>query len=265
MDVLKDPQAGKGHRHPFIKLMTKQMVTYLKDSVDPFHWPEFIQSNVEFSTNTIQEALDRESSKDIFATRCIASYMVMRRETIGTRPCIVLMRSTRRLYLQEHVLQHPIIAELENTALDMVFIANDIYSFKKELGDNGALNNIITVIEKDPTTQHLDLQGRLHHAGRIFQAALDRFSACRDGLPSFGDGETDRQVAAFADGLVDWVLGSIEWSMVNQRYYVFLNDDDRRKNIIRLDDPWFMSARFRLLLLFSTGIVISYVLFLMTS
>lgn len=255
--------------------------------MDPFHWPEFIQSNVEFSTNTIQEALDRESSKDIFATRCIASYMVMRRETIGTRPCIVLMRSTRRLYLQEHVLQHPIIAELENTALDMVFIANvrlvrlsrrdaglltdisvafqDIYSFKKELGDNGALNNIITVIEKDPTTQHLDLQGRLHHAGRIFQAALDRFSACRDGLPSFGDGETDRQVAAFADGLVDWVLGSIEWSMVNQRYHVFVNDDDRRKNIIRLDDSWFMSARFRLLLLFSTSVVISYVLFLMMS
>ena len=102
----------------------------LKDAVDPFHWPEFVQSNVDFATNVVQEALDREASKDILATRCIASYTVMRRETVGTRPCIVLMRSTRRLYLQEHVLKHPIIAEMENYALDMVFIANVRVSLK---------------------------------------------------------------------------------------------------------------------------------------
>jgi hypothetical protein len=100
------------------------MVARMKDAVDPFHWPEFLHSNVVFAANTIQEALDREASKDISATRCIDSYMVMRRETVGTRPCIVLMRSTRRLYLPEHVLQHPIIAEMENSVLDAVFLAN---------------------------------------------------------------------------------------------------------------------------------------------
>ncbi|OAX32838.1 terpenoid synthase [Rhizopogon vinicolor AM-OR11-026] len=261
IDVLKDPRSGKGHRHPFIKLMTNQMVARLKEAVDPFHWPEFIQSNIDFAMNTVQEALDREASKDILATRCITSYMVMRRETVGTRPCIVLMRSTRRLYLSEHVLQHPIVAEMENTSLDMVFLANDIYSFKKELGDNGALNNIITVIQKDPNTQHLDLQERIDHAGKLFQAAMDRFNACRDALPSFGDEETDRQVAAFADGLVDWVLGSIEWSIANHRYRVFVDDDDRKNNILRLDDRWFMSGKFKLLLLL-ISIVFTMILFL---
>ncbi|KAG1754774.1 isoprenoid synthase domain-containing protein [Suillus paluster] len=246
VDVLKDPQAGKGHR---------QMVARLKDAVDPYHWPEFIQSNAEFAKNTIQEALDREASKDIAATRCIASYMIMRRETVGTRPCFVLIRSTRRLYLPEHVLQHPVVADMENSALDMVYLANDIYSFKKERGDNGALNNIITVIQKDPTTQHLDLQDRFDHAGKLFQVALDRFNACRDALPSFGDEGGDKQVAAFADGLVDWIRGSIEWSMVNHRYRVFVNDDDRRENILRLDDRWSMSAVFQLLLLFTSIVV----------
>lgn len=200
IDVLQDPQVGKGHRHPFIKLMSKQMAARLKDAVDPYHWPEFIQSNAEFAKNTIQEALDREASKDITATRCIASYMIMRRETI------TLMRSTGRLYLPRHVLQHLVVAEMENNALDMVYIANlfqDIYSFKKERGDNGALNNIITVIHKDPTTQYLDLQERFNHAGKLFHVALDRFSTCRDALPSFDDEETNRQVAAFSDGLMD--------------------------------------------------------------
>lgn len=100
------------------------MVTRLKDAVDPFHWPEFIQSNVDFAINTVQEAQDREASKNVLATRCTASYMVMRRETVGTRPCIILMRSIQRLYLPENVMQNPVVAEMENTALDMVLFAN---------------------------------------------------------------------------------------------------------------------------------------------
>jgi len=139
IDVLQDPQAGKGDHHPFTKLMSEYALKYLpyhsneglrqiaarlKDAVDPYHWAEFIQSNAEFAKNTVQEALDREASKDIAATHCIASYAIMRRETIGTRPCFVLMRSTLRLYLPKHVLQHPVVAEMENSALDMVYIAN---------------------------------------------------------------------------------------------------------------------------------------------
>jgi len=50
--------------------------------------------------------------------------MVMRRETIGTRPCLVLMRSTRRLYIPDDVLINPIIREMEDVTLDMVYIAN---------------------------------------------------------------------------------------------------------------------------------------------
>jgi len=142
-------------------------------------------------------------------------------------------------------------------------LLQDIYSFKKELADIGALNNIITVIQKDPTTQHLDLQGRFDHAGNLFKAALDRFNACRDALPGFGDDETDRQVASFADGLVDWVLGNIEWSIVNHRYNVFGNDDDRRNHVLRLDDRWLMSGRFTLLLLLILSIAITYISFLM--
>jgi hypothetical protein len=91
---------------------------------------------------------------------------------------------------------------------------------------------------------------------------MDRFNACKDALPRFGDEETDRQVAAYVDGLMVWVLGSIEWSIANRRYSVFVNDHDRRNNILRLEDRWFTSNRFSLLLLF-ISIVISYILFLM--
>jgi len=125
------------------------------------------------------------------------------------------------------------------------------------------LNNIITVIQNDPTTQHLDLQEAIYHAGSLFQAALNRFNTCRDSLPGFDD-ETDRQVAAFADGLVDFMSGNIEWSLVNQRYKVFANDDDRRNNILRLDGRWskFVSRMFEFRILLLISIVVAYTLFL---
>jgi hypothetical protein len=135
-----------------------------------------------------------------------------------------------------------------------------IYSFKKERDDNGALNNIITVMQMDPATQHLDLQERFDHAGKLFHVALDRFNICRDALPSFGDEETNRQVAVFADGLMDWIVGSIEWSEVTKRYKVFVDDNDRRENILRLEDRWSMSVIFQLLLLF-IGILLTCISF----
>lgn len=44
----------------------------------------------------------------------------------------------------------------------------------------------------------------------------------------------DKYLSAYGDGLTDWVIGNIEWSLVNCRYKVFCNDSDRRSNVVRL-------------------------------
>ncbi|KAI6131966.1 isoprenoid synthase domain-containing protein [Pisolithus croceorrhizus] len=237
LQTLKDGQSETSTRHPFIKLMSKEMMARLKSAVDPFHWPQFISTNVDFARNTVREALDREASKSAHSTRDLHSYMITRRETIGTRPCFVLMRSTRRLYIPDSVLEEDAVKGMENAALDMVYIANDIYSFKKEQGDNGALNNIITVILKDPDTSHLDLQGSINYAGELFKAALDEFTAYRSKIPPF-DSDMNKYLSDYADGLIDWVIGNIEWSIVNNRYKVFCSDSDRRSNIMRLGNRY---------------------------
>ena len=254
----------------------------MKAAVDPFHWPQFIDSNADFANNTIQEALDRESHSDKNAAHDIQRYMVMRRETIGTRPCFVLMRSTRRLYIPDDVLANPTIKEMENVALDMVFIANvrkafqlyhleieitlcfiqDVYSFKKEHGDNGALNNILTIMQKDPTTEHMDLQERLDYTKRMFTAALDRFNACREKVPSI-DEDMDKHIASYADGLIDWVVGNIQWSVLNHRYNTFLNDEDRRNNIMRIAQDSPRRILQRILSIFSIAVIISLIYFLL--
>ena len=88
-------------------------------------------------------------------------------------------------------------------------------------------------MEKDPMTSHLNLQQRLDHTEKLFRASLNRFHACRKRLPSFSK-DLDPQVSLYADGLVDWIAGNIEWSAVNHRYKTFLNHLDRKNNIMRL-------------------------------
>ncbi|KIJ69093.1 hypothetical protein HYDPIDRAFT_79567 [Hydnomerulius pinastri MD-312] len=253
--TLRDKDGGKDSRHPFIKTMRRELIPNMKAIIDPFHWPQFIDANENFSRNTVREALEREI--DVNTARDVQSYMVMRRETIGTRPCFVLMRSTRHLYIPNRVLAHPVVEEMENLMLDMVYIANDIYSFKKEHGDNGALNNIITIIHKDPTTDHLNLQERIDYAGGLFKSAFDRFHACRKKLPSFGDADLDRQVSEYTDGLIDWGIGNIEWSMVNHRYNVFVNEMDRKNNIMRLNRAPFSSRQLLMLFILVLSILFS--------
>jgi len=137
----------------------------------------------------------------------------------------------------------------------LLFI-QDVYSFKKEYGDNGALNNLLTVLEKDPMTSHLDLQGRLDHAEKLFAAALDRFHACRKNMPSF-DQDMDQQVAAYADGLIDWAIGNIEWSCVNHRYNTFLDDKDRKNGIMRVELNSLRRKLQRFLLIFCVVLIMS--------
>jgi hypothetical protein len=240
----------------------RELVPNIKAAVNPFHWPQFIDSNEDFSKNTIQEALDRESHSNKDVVRDIQSYMVTRRETIGTRPCFVLMRSTRRLYIPDDILENPIIREMENVALDMVYIVNDVYSFKKEYGDNGALNNLLTVMQKDPMTGHLDLQERLDHTEKLFTVALDRFHTCRKKLPSFNR-DLDQHVAAYADGLIDWVTGNIEWSAVNHRYKTFLDDRDRMNNTMRLELNSLRHKLQRFLLMIFVALTMSALVYLL--
>lgn len=111
-------------------------------------------------------------------------------------------------------------------------------------------------MQKDLMTGHLDLQERLDHTKKLFTAALDRFHTYREKLPSFNR-DLDQQVAAYADGLIDWVAGNIEWSAVNHRYKTFLDDEDRKTNTMRLELNSLRRKLQRFLLMFLVALAVS--------
>ena len=64
----------------------------------------------------------------------------------------------------------------------------------------------------------LDLQSAVNFVGDLCQQSIDRFVAERANLPSWGP-EIDRQVNIYADGLADWIVGSLHWSFESERYF----------------------------------------------
>lgn len=117
-------------------------------------------------------------------------------------------------------------------------------------------------MQKDPMTAHLNLQERFDHTEKLFTAALDRFHAYKEQLPSF-NGDLDQHLAAYADGLIDWIVGNIEWSSVNHRYKTFLNDGDRKNNTMRLQLDGHGRKLQRLLLIFFVALIMSVLVYLL--
>lgn len=50
------------------------------------------------------------------------------------------------------------------------------------------------------------------------QLSFDRFNSEREKIPSWGP-EIDWQVAAYTQGLADWMAGNLHWSFESERYF----------------------------------------------
>jgi hypothetical protein len=48
--------------------------------------------------------------------------------------------------------------------------------------------------------------------------SIDRFVKERENLPSWSP-EIDRDVAVYVDGLSSWIIGSLHWSFLSERYF----------------------------------------------
>lgn len=64
----------------------------------------------------------------------------------------------------------------------------------------------------------LDLQAAVDFVGDMCKESIDRFTNYRDHLPSWS-ADMDEQVNIYIDGLADWIVGSLHWSFISERYF----------------------------------------------
>ncbi|KAJ6480169.1 isoprenoid synthase domain-containing protein [Mycena sanguinolenta] len=174
--------------------------------------PQFIETFDFFFQSVTQRAQDCAAG----VIPDLESYIALRRDTSGGRPSFVLIEYANNLNIPDEVMDHPLIASLGEAANDLVtcpkvlrldtplsaFTHNDL---------QGDTHNMIPVVMHE---QGMDLQSAVDFVTKMCKQSLDRFNAQ---LPSWG-AKIGRDVDIYVNRLANWIVGSLHWSFMTERY-----------------------------------------------
>ncbi|KAK7048258.1 isoprenoid synthase domain-containing protein [Favolaschia claudopus] len=168
--------------------------------------------------DSVVEQAERRSNSYICTMK---EYLAARRNNIGSYSTFVLLEICLGLDLPHEVMAHPLIVALNRDATDMIILANDMCSYKKEVLANDADYNAVTVVM---VNEHTDIAGGIQWISDYHDEIVEHFLRVREdvinknGFPSWGT-DIDDQVAKYIDGLGQWIRGHDEWNFGSGRYF----------------------------------------------
>ncbi|KAF8155792.1 isoprenoid synthase domain-containing protein [Crassisporium funariophilum] len=190
--------------------MTRDYYKRLILTASPGAQQRFIETFDFFFQSVTQQALDRAAG----VIPDLESYITLRRDTSGCKPCWALIEYANNLDIPDEVMEHPILRSLGEAANDLVTWSNDIFSYNVEQS-KGDTHNMIPVVMNQ---EGIDLQTAVDFVGNMCKESINRFVEDRERLPSWGP-KIDRDVAVYVDGLANWIVGSLHWSFESERYF----------------------------------------------
>ncbi|KIY47372.1 terpenoid synthase [Fistulina hepatica ATCC 64428] len=205
--------------------LAKDLYRRILPTASPGCQQRFIETMDFFFQSVTQQALDRKNGE----IPDLESYIALRRDTSGCKPCWALIEYANNLDIPDEVMDHPVIRNLGEAANDLVTWSNDIFSFDVEQS-KGDTHNMIPVVMND---RGLDLQSAVDFVGELCRQCIDRFVTERTQLPSWGP-EIDRDVNVYVEGLASWIVGSLHWSFESERYFGKRGHDVKNTRIVTL-------------------------------
>ncbi|KAJ7633071.1 isoprenoid synthase domain-containing protein [Roridomyces roridus] len=157
----------------------------------------------------------------------LESCISLRRDTSGCKPCWVLIDHVSTL--PDFVVEHPVIGALNQSTNDLVTWSNDIFSYnvKQSRGDT---HNMIVILMK--YHEHT-LQSAVDYVGELCRETIDSFQRNRRLVPSWGT-EIDSMVQRYIRGLESWIVGSLHWSFMTERYFGASGEDVKKTRVVSL-------------------------------
>jgi hypothetical protein len=70
-------------------------------------------------------------------------------------------------------------------------------------------------------------------ASELCKQSIDRFIDEREHLPSWSPA-IDRDMGVYVDGLANWIVGSLHWSFLSERYFKKEGSKVKRSRVVTL-------------------------------
>ncbi|KAF4601753.1 terpene cyclase [Pleurotus pulmonarius] len=202
MDAIRNPHERRPAGEWVIGEMARQFWANAILIATPTAQIRFIDSCQTYLDALIQEVEDRAKGR----IRSLEDYFEVRRGTVGVEPSFAI----GELYLNipQEVVDHPVIAKLREIAVDLITIANDIYSYKVEWERGEDSHNLVTVVIRQFGTS---IQGAMDYIGNLNAHLVNEFLEQWNHIPVF-DSPVDEDIRAYCVMLAEWVRGNDSWS-----------------------------------------------------
>ncbi|KAF8630447.1 hypothetical protein AX17_005424 [Amanita inopinata Kibby_2008] len=159
----------------------------------------------------------------------LESYIDVRRDTSGCKPCWALIEYALGIDLPDFVVEHPVIEALNQGANDLVTWSNDIFSYNVEQSRGDTHNMIVILMHY----HNHSLQSAVDYVGNLCAQTIDKFIENTKLLPSWGP-EIDSMVNQYVQGLRDWIVGSLHWSFQTHRYFGTEGPQVKKHRVVKL-------------------------------
>ncbi|KAJ7753354.1 terpenoid synthase [Mycena maculata] len=218
MDAIENPDKPRPEGESVIGEIARQFWKRASVNVPKPCQERFVNAWRTYLASVVEQAERR--SKAYICT--VDEYMIARRNNIGSDPSFALLEISLGLDLPHEVMEHPAIVSLNRDTTDMIILANDMCSYKKEVLGNDADYNAVTVIMVNEKT---DVAGGIQWISDRHDDIVDNFLTIRDdvlehknGVPSWGK-DIDDQVVKYIEGLGQWIRGHDSWNFESGRYF----------------------------------------------
>ena len=154
-------------------------------------------------------------------------YIEMRRKVGGAQWSAQLVEHANFVEVPDRIAESRPMRVLKETFADAVHLRNDIFSYDREVNDEGELSNCILVLE---TFFGIDTQAAADMTNDILSSRLYQFEhTAATEVPAMFEEEAisapeRAAVALYVKGLQDWQAGGHEWHMRSSRYTRPRND-----------------------------------------
>ncbi|KAE9402444.1 terpenoid synthase [Gymnopus androsaceus JB14] len=225
--ALCDPEFNDGS---WLCLMMKDFKTKHIDRAGPDAARRFIEHFCSYVKVVGKEAELREENKILD----IQDYITLRRETSAVRTCFDLVEYCLGINLPQDVHEDPVFIGGYNAAMDLIYWANDLYSYNMEQAKGHSGANVITVIMKN---KHLELQAAADFLGGYFESLIYQWKTAREVL-ALRSSEKYTNAVTVLDAYGDWVRGNVLWSFTTERYFGTQNTEIRKTRCVGLRLPF---------------------------
>ncbi|KAJ3718403.1 terpenoid synthase [Lentinula raphanica] len=202
MDALRNPDLPRPQHEFIIGEITKQFWQLAKKTFTKTVQSLFIETFDDYTTSVVEQAEDRITHH----IRDIETYLRVRRNTLGMRPCLVLLHLDAEL--PEDFLSDPLTKYITTLTIDMVIIGNN----------RGDGHNMITTIMN---SMGLGLDDALLWVSalhdRLAESFQETYGVIRRELPMML--ETSEAAVSYIEGLANWVRANDCWSFETERYF----------------------------------------------